>query len=51
MFVFIILQIGVAQVQNIGGFIVLRFLCGVAASPPATLGAGTITDVCHLLIA
>ena len=45
MIVYIILQIGVARVQNIGGFLVLRFLSGVAASPPATLGAGTITDV------
>jgi hypothetical protein len=42
---FIILQIGVALVDNIGGFLVLRFLSGVAVSPPATLGAGTITDV------
>ena len=45
MAVFIILQIGVARVENIAGFLVLRFLSGVAASPPATLGAGTITDV------
>jgi hypothetical protein len=45
MAVFIVLQIGVARVQNIGGFLVLRLLSGVAASPPATLGAGTITDV------
>jgi len=45
MTVFILLQIGVARVQNIGGFLVLRFLSGVAASPPATLGAGTNTDV------
>jgi hypothetical protein len=45
---FILLQIGVARVQNIGGFIVLRFLSGVAASPPATLVAGTISDV-HFL--
>jgi MFS transporter, DHA1 family, multidrug resistance protein len=45
MAVFIILQIGVALVHNIGGFLVLRFLSGVAVSPPATLGAGTITDV------
>ena len=45
MAVYVILQIGVARVQNIGGFLVLRFLSGVAASPPATLGAGTITDV------
>lgn len=43
--VFILLQIGVARVHNIGGFLVLRFLSGIAASPPATLGAGTITDV------
>lgn len=45
MAVFIVLQIGVALVHNIGGLLVLRFLSGVAASPPATLGAGTITDV------
>jgi MFS family permease len=45
MVVFIVLQIGVARVQNIGGFLALRFLSGVAVSPPATLGAGTITDV------
>ena len=45
MAVFIILQIGVARVQNIGGFLVLRLLSGIAASPPATLGAGTIIDV------
>jgi len=43
--VFFVLQIGVALVQNVEGFLVLRFLSGVAASPPATLGAGTITDV------
>lgn len=45
MVLFVIIQIGVARVQNIGGFILLRFLSGVASSPPATLGAGTITDV------
>jgi hypothetical protein len=45
MAVYVILQIGVARVQNIAGFLVLRFLSGVAVSPPATLGAGTITDV------
>jgi len=43
--VFFVLQIGVALVQNVEGFLILRFLSGVAASPPATLGAGTITDV------
>jgi len=47
--VFFVLQIGVALVQNIEGFLVLRFLSGVAASPPATLGAGTITDVVPFL--
>jgi MFS family permease len=40
-----VLQIGVALVQNIGGFLALRLLSGIACSPPATLGAGTITDV------
>ena len=43
--IFLVLQIGVALVQNIGGFLVLRLLSGIACSPPATLGAGTITDV------
>jgi MFS family permease len=42
---FIVLQIGVALVHNIGGFLFLRLLSGIAVSPPATLGAGTITDV------
>lgn len=42
---FIVVQIGVALVHNIGGFLFLRLLSGVAVSPPATLGAGTITDV------
>jgi MFS family permease len=45
MVVFILLQIGVARAQTIGGLLALRFLSGVAVSPPATLGAGTITDV------
>lgn len=45
MAVFIVLQIGVALVHNIGGFLFLRLLSGIAVSPPATLGAGTITDV------
>ena len=49
MAVFIILQIGVARVQNIAGLLVLRFLSGIAASPPATLGAGTMGDVYFLL--
>ena len=45
MMVFVVLQIGVALVDNVGGFLVLRLLSGIAVSPPATLGAGTITDV------
>jgi hypothetical protein len=45
MAVFIVLQIGVALVHNIGGFLFLRLLSGIAVSPPATLGAGTINDV------
>jgi MFS family permease len=49
MAVFIVLQIGVARVQNVSAFLVLRFLSGVAVSPPATLGIGTITDVFPLL--
>ena len=50
MFVFVVLQIGIARSPNIGAFLALRCLAGIAASPPATLGAGTITDVCHTSI-
>ncbi|KAN0065356.1 GTPase-activating protein [Thecaphora frezii] len=43
--VFVILQIPTALVDNIAGFMILRFLAGVAGSPPLATGGASMGDL------
>lgn len=45
LFFFMIFQIGIATVNNIGGMIVMRFITGVLCSPALATGGATIVDV------
>lgn len=42
---FMVFQIGIANVHNIGGMIVMRFITGVLCSPALATGGATIVDV------
>ncbi|KAI5963812.1 MDR1 [Candida pseudojiufengensis] len=45
LFIFVILQIPTALVDNIAGFVILRFLAGFFASPCLATGAASVGDV------
>ncbi|SMN21382.1 similar to Saccharomyces cerevisiae YBR008C FLR1 Plasma membrane multidrug transporter of the major facilitator superfamily [Maudiozyma saulgeensis] len=45
LFFFMIFQIAIASVHNIGGLIVMRFITGVLCSPALATGGATIVDV------
>lgn len=45
LFLFVILQVPTALVQNIAGFLVLRFLAGLFGSPPLATGGASIGDM------
>lgn len=45
LFLFMIFQIAIASVHNIGGLIVMRFITGVLCSPALATGGATIVDV------
>lgn len=45
LFIFVILQIPTALVNNIAGFMILRFLAGLFGSPPLATGGASIGDM------
>ena len=45
LFLFVILQIPTALVNNIAGFMILRFLAGLFGSPPLATGGASIVDM------
>jgi DHA1 family multidrug resistance protein-like MFS transporter len=45
LFLFVILQIPTALVDNIAGFMILRFLAGLVGSPPLATGGASVGDV------
>ena len=45
LFIFVILQIPTALVNNIAGFMILRFLAGLFGSPPLATGGASVQDV------
>jgi len=45
LFLFVILQIPTALVNNIAGFMILRFLAGLVGSPPLATGGASVGDV------
>jgi len=45
LFLFVILQIPTALVNNIAGFMILRFLAGLFGSPPLATGGASIGDM------
>lgn len=45
LFIFVILQIPTALVNNIAGFMILRFLAGFFGSPPLATGGASIGDM------
>jgi DHA1 family multidrug resistance protein-like MFS transporter len=44
LFIFVLMQIPAALVNNIGGLIVVRFITGVASSPAISTGGATLSD-------
>jgi MFS transporter, DHA1 family, multidrug resistance protein len=42
---FVILQVPTALVNNIAGFMILRFLAGLVGSPPLATGGATLGDI------
>ncbi|KAH7311276.1 major facilitator superfamily domain-containing protein [Stachybotrys elegans] len=42
---FVAFTVGCALAPNLGGLVVLRFLCGVCGSAPITIGGGSIADM------
>ncbi|CCF58168.1 hypothetical protein KAFR_0E00140 [Kazachstania africana CBS 2517] len=46
-FIFMLLQIGCATVQNIAGLVILRFITGILCSPSLSTGGASIADVIH----
>ncbi|CCF60370.1 hypothetical protein KAFR_0K00150 [Kazachstania africana CBS 2517] len=46
-FIFMLLQIGCATVQNIAGLVILRFITGILCSPSLSTGGATIADIIH----
>jgi MFS family permease len=44
-FVFLIFQVACALANSLGSLIAFRFLAGIAASCPITLGMGTVADL------
>jgi MFS family permease len=44
-FVFLIFQVACALAHSLGSLIAFRFLAGIAASCPITLGMGTVADL------
>lgn len=45
LFIFVILQIPTALVNNVAGFMILRFLAGLFGSPPLATGGASIGDL------
>ncbi|SJX66255.1 probable FLR1-Putative H+ antiporter involved in multidrug resistance [Sporisorium reilianum f. sp. reilianum] len=45
LFVFVVLQVPTALVNNIAGFMILRFLAGLFGSPPLATGGASIGDM------
>lgn len=45
LFLFVILQIPTALVDNIAGFMILRFLAGLVGSPPLATGGASVGDI------